>query len=74
MTPYLLAGAGVSRNEFNDRKEPAFGLSVRADDWAVVGTVGAGIDYALTEDIAIGADLRYLVSRGHEIEIRRPTA
>ncbi len=69
MTPYLLAGAGVSLNEFNDRKKPAVGLSVRADDVAVVGTVGTGLDYTLTDDIAIGAELRYLVSRGHEIEI-----
>ena len=69
MTPYLLAGAGVSLNEFNDRKKPAVGLSVRADDLAVVGTVGAGLEYTLADDIAIGAELRYLVSRGHEIEI-----
>ena len=69
LTPYVLGGVGVSFNEFNDRKRPGLGISVHAKDTAPVGTLGIGLDYALSDDIALGAEVRYLVSRGHEVEI-----
>jgi opacity protein-like surface antigen len=69
VTPYVVGGVGVSINAFNDRKDPAVGLSVHADDTAPVGALGVGVEYHLTDDIALGGELRYLVSRGHEVEV-----
>jgi opacity protein-like surface antigen len=64
---YLLGGVGVGHAEFNDRKEPGRGVSVQADDVALVGSIGAGIDYLLTDGIALGFETRYMFSRGHEV-------
>lgn len=69
LTPYVVAGVGVSFAEFNDRKERGIGLHVRAGDTAVVGTVGGGLEYAVAPDVALGVDVRYLTARGHDIKI-----
>jgi opacity protein-like surface antigen len=64
---YVLGGVGVSHAEFNDRKEPGIGVSIEADDVSLVGSIGAGIDYFVTDSIALGVETRYVVSRGHEV-------
>jgi opacity protein-like surface antigen len=66
---YVLGGVGVSHAQFNDRKAPGIGLSVQADDVALVGSIGAGVDYALTDGIAVGFETRYILSRGHEVVV-----
>jgi len=69
LTPYALAGLGVSFAEFNDRKRSGIGRRIRGDDTALVGAVGGGIDYAISRDVSAGVEIRYLASRGHEITI-----
>jgi opacity protein-like surface antigen len=68
-TPYLAAGIGVAVSEFNDRKKPGFGRRIRAEGTAPAIAVGAGIDYAFSEDVALGIDARYLHSPGHPVTI-----
>ena len=69
LTPYVTGGAGLAFTEFNDRKPPGFGRRIEADDTAPAGTIGAGIHYAISEDVALGIDARYLFSPGHEVTI-----
>ena len=69
LVPYVLAGVGLSRNEFNDRKQEGIGHSIHASDTTVVGAVGAGIEYFVTSNIAVGVEARYLVSRDQRIAI-----
>jgi opacity protein-like surface antigen len=69
LTPYVLAGVGIGRNEFNDRKERGIGHSIQASDTTMVAAFGAGLEYFLTSNIAVGVEARYLVSRDQEIEI-----
>ncbi len=69
LTPYVLAGVGIGHNEFNDRKQQGIGRSIHANDTTVVGAFGAGIEYFITRNIAVGVEARYLVSRDQEIEI-----
>jgi opacity protein-like surface antigen len=69
LVPYMVAGVGVTENEFNDRKDPAIGLRVKARDTDVVGSVGVGLEYFVAKNIALGGDVRYMISRGHEITV-----
>jgi opacity protein-like surface antigen len=76
LTPYLVGGVGIAHNEFNDRKPLAVGTRIRASDTTVVGAFGAGIEYFIANNVAVGVEARYLVSRDQEIEIggRRESA
>jgi opacity protein-like surface antigen len=69
LVPYVVGGIGIGHNEFNDRKEEGIGRSIHATDTTLVGAVGAGVEYFITRNIAVGAEVRYLVSRDQEIEI-----
>jgi len=69
LTPYLVGGVGLGHNEFGDRKRAGIGLSIQGNDTRVAGAVGVGLEYRLADNIGGGGELRYLASRGHEIEI-----
>jgi opacity protein-like surface antigen len=60
LVPYVLAGAGVALTDFNDRKQPAFGVSVKSESLTPVGTLGAGVEYFLDDNISIGVEFKYL--------------
>jgi len=60
LVPYVLAGAGIALTDFNDRKAPAFGVSVRDESWAPAGTLGAGVEYFLDDNVSIGVEFKYL--------------
>jgi opacity protein-like surface antigen len=67
--PYLLAGFGYGHTEFNDRKPPGANVQVNADNdtWAM--GVGAGIEYFVTSNIALGFEMKYIYSPGHTIQL-----
>jgi opacity protein-like surface antigen len=69
LTPYLIAGVGVGFTEFKNRKPHGIGLSIHARDTSAVGSVGAGIDYFVVNNIAVGAETKYLVFDAHRFEI-----
>jgi opacity protein-like surface antigen len=69
LTPYALAGVGIGHNEFNDRKKEGIGHRIHASGTTVVAAFGAGVEYFITRNIAVGVEARYLVSRDQEIEI-----
>lgn len=69
LTPYLVGGAGVALSEFNDRKAGTFGRSVDADHATPVGTIGAGIEYALADSVALGIEMKYLVAGDQAVRI-----
>jgi opacity protein-like surface antigen len=69
LQPYLLAGFGYGHTEFNDRKPHGANLQFNADNdtWAM--GVGAGIEYFVTSNIALGFEMKYLYSGGQSIKI-----
>lgn len=69
LTPYALAGLGVGYTEFNDRKRPGFGVDVGGTSWGVVGAVAVGLEYFVANNIAIGVETKYIVSRDQEIRV-----
>lgn len=62
LSPYVLVGVGIGVGQFNDRKPPGFGLSISRGDVAPVATVGAGLEYFLADNIAVGLEGKYVVS------------
>ena len=76
LTPYALAGVGVSFTEINDQKEPVFDFDIDIDGntWDVVGALGAGVEYFVASNIALGMEAKYLISRGHEIRLEGRTS
>jgi opacity protein-like surface antigen len=69
LTPYALAGVGVGYTEFNDRKRPGFGVNVGGSSWGVVGALGVGVEYFVANNIAVGIEAKYVLSRGQEVRV-----
>jgi opacity protein-like surface antigen len=67
VSPYALAGLGIAYTEFNDRKPPAFGVDVGGVDWGVAGAVGVGIEFFVANNVAVGFETKYIVSRDQHL-------
>jgi opacity protein-like surface antigen len=69
LTPYVIAGVGVALTEFNDRKHPGFGVSVDMPASTVVGTIGAGFEYFVADNVAAGFEVKYLIAGDQTVRI-----
>jgi opacity protein-like surface antigen len=69
LVPYAIGGVGVAWTEFSDRTPLAEFISIRAKDTAVVGSIGAGIDYFVMSNVALGVETKYLIYGGQEFTI-----
>jgi opacity protein-like surface antigen len=67
LTPYALVGVGLGYTEFNDRKKPGFDVDVGGTSWGVAGGVGLGLEYFVANNIAIGAETKYVVLRDQDV-------
>jgi opacity protein-like surface antigen len=65
--PYVLGGVGAEFVEVNDGGSSSVVLD--GNGVAVVGALGAGLDYFVTRDIAFGLEAKYVISRGHTLEV-----
>src|SRR4029434_4709414 len=64
-----LGGVGVALTDFNDRKQPAFGVSVRDESSTPVATLGAGVDYFIADNIALNAEFKYLFAESQTLRV-----
>jgi opacity protein-like surface antigen len=69
LTPYVIGGVGVALTEFNDRKRPGFGVSVDMPASTVVGTIGAGLEYFVADNVAAGVEIKYLIAGDQTVRI-----
>jgi opacity protein-like surface antigen len=69
IVPYLLGGGGIALTDFNDRKAPAFGVAVRDESSAVVGTLGAGVDFFLSDNVAFNTEVKYLFAESQTLRV-----
>lgn len=60
LVPYVIAGAGFSFVQANDRKSHAFGLDLEAEGLQASATAGIGIEYFLGDEIAFGFEGKYI--------------
>jgi opacity protein-like surface antigen len=63
-----MAGVGAELAEINDRSKQG-APPVDADDVAVIGIFGVGVDYFPLNNVSIGAEAQYIVSRGHGLKL-----
>ena len=68
-TPYISAGLGYAKVEFNDLKVPAISsLSAGDDDSVFAYQVGLGVGYAVTEKVTIDVKYRYFATEDPEFD------
>lgn len=69
LVPYLVGGVGASFTQFNNRKRDGFNRSIHAEDGALAWTVGAGVEYFVASNVAVGAEARFVDRGTHDIEV-----
>jgi opacity protein-like surface antigen len=69
IVPYLVGGAGIALTDFNDRKPRGFGVAVRNGSSTPVGTLGAGIDFFIADNIAFTAEFKYLLAEEQTLRV-----
>jgi opacity protein-like surface antigen len=69
VVPYALAGVGAGYVERNDRKGAGVGVDIETGTWGVAAALGAGVEYFVASNIALGLEARYLTNRGHSVRI-----
>jgi opacity protein-like surface antigen len=70
LVPYVVGGVGLGLTSFNDRKPNGFGRSIRdKESSALVGTLGAGLEYFIADNIAVGAEVKYVLAGDTTIRI-----
>lgn len=70
LEPYVLLGIGAELGQANDLNEVGKALDPDTADVAVIGAFGAGLEYYLIENVVIGLQTKYIISRGHELSFR----
>jgi opacity protein-like surface antigen len=66
LVPYLLAGLGVAHSEVNDRVVLDSSTTVprfSVERTSFIASVGAGVEYFVADNMAVGAQARYLYHR-----------
>jgi len=70
LVPYLVAGVGVSFTEVNDVKRDPDVVKIKGNSViGAAGSVGAGIEYLVTDNLAVGAETKYIIARGHSVTL-----
>jgi opacity protein-like surface antigen len=69
LQPYVLGGFGYGHAEFNDRKPPGANLSIQANSGSWAMAFGAGLEYFVTSNIALGMEMKYLYTPSQAITI-----
>lgn len=68
LQPYALLGLGAELGQANDLNETGKALDPDTQDISLIGAIGAGLEYYLIENVAIGLQTKYIISRGHELQ------
>lgn len=74
--PYVYAGGGLVYGEFKDYQPPSEGLTLEGDTFHPALNVGAGLEYFITHNFSLNADVRwaYTWNQGFGIENYLPKA
>lgn len=69
LIPYALAGVGTEYGQLNDRTPAGEELRLFGRDWVPMGVFGAGLDYAIMNNVSIGGEAKYVIARGHSFQV-----
>jgi opacity protein-like surface antigen len=70
LVPYVVGGVGILWTEFSDITPRVQGVAISAKGISVVGSIGAGIEYVIASNLALGLDVKYLISGGQQFTIQ----
>jgi opacity protein-like surface antigen len=72
LVPYVVAGVGVGLAQFNDRKPPAYGIPIKDTESVFpVATLGGGLEYYFADNLALGAEVKYVAASEQTLDINR---
>jgi len=75
VVPYVVAGGGLGVMEVNDRRQPFASYPLNHDaETAVIGSVGAGLEYFLEDNIAVDVEARHLFGLERDLQIGNTTS
>lgn len=60
LVPYALGGAGVGFVQVDDKFPPIGSTSLKKNDFSPVGALGAGVEYFIANNLALGLEAKYL--------------
>lgn len=66
LVPYVTAGAGLGYTETNDPADETAFLDIAvidADEYGFAASLGAGIEYMVADNIALGGEIKYIYHR-----------
>ncbi|MBX3027949.1 outer membrane beta-barrel protein [bacterium] len=69
LEPYVFVGLGAELGQLNDLNETGKALKPKAEDVTIIGGFGVGAEYYLLENVAIGLQTKYIISRGHQFSL-----
>ena len=69
LVPYVLGGAGIALTDFNDRKNPAFGVPISDESTTPVATLGGGIEYFFADNLAFSVEFKYLFAEEQTLRV-----
>ncbi|MCP5516959.1 MAG: porin family protein [Verrucomicrobiales bacterium] len=69
LVPYLIAGIGPNRMEYNDRTQAGFGRDIDANGGSFSVALGGGIEYFLADNITFGIEGKYMWSDPVDVSI-----
>src|SRR5262249_45327885 len=67
LVPYVTGGVGMSFNDTNEESKPA--VTASPDSTPIGGSLSAGLDYFLSEDVSVGVDARYLIHPNQDASV-----
>src|SRR5262245_56136033 len=68
LVPYVTGGVGMSFTDVNEDAKPF--TRADTDSQTVVGSLSAGFDYFLSENVAVGFEGRYVIHPNQQAEVR----
>ena len=69
LVPYVIGGAGVALTDFNDKKPPAFAYQVKGESSTWAAARGAGVEYFVADNIALGVEFKYLFAGDQTLKV-----
>ena len=68
-SPYLYVGGGINYAEVKDFQPSSVGLELLTEKIHPAVNVGAGVEYFVTRNFSVGADVRWAYSWDHSFEV-----
>lgn len=69
LEPYVFCGVGAELGQINDLNETGKAINPKAEDVTVIGGFGAGAEYYVMDNVALGLQTKYILSRGHQFTL-----